>query len=216
MPPEIQLGQEFGVSRATVRQAIDLLAREGMVRRIKGRGTFVNRPKYMQNLWPSNYPESLTSDDLPLPVVKVLSFSKVHLSPSLAASLRIDQGDEVYELTRLWFDNDEPIILMTSWLPTERLPKFSAEPFQGDRYRSMHEVLPELGVQIGRSHKEISLTIVDEEEAPLLESEPGSPALLVTYVNETTEGVPIELRRWVIRGDRCNIYIDIPGPDQLI
>jgi GntR family transcriptional regulator len=216
MPPEIQLGRDFGVSRATVRQAIELLAREGMVRRIKGRGTFVNRPKYMQNLWPSNYPESLALEDSPIPTVKVLSFSRVRLSARMASRLRIDQNKDVYELTRLWFDSDEPIILMKSWLPVERLPAFSAEPFLGDRYRSMHEVLSDLGVRIGRSHKEISLTIVDEEEAPLLECEPGSPALLVTYVNETTGDVPIELRRWVIRGDRCNIYIDIPGPDHLV
>jgi DNA-binding GntR family transcriptional regulator len=50
LPTEFELSSEFRVSRATVRQAMQLLAKQGLIERMQGRGTFVARPKISHNL----------------------------------------------------------------------------------------------------------------------------------------------------------------------
>jgi DNA-binding GntR family transcriptional regulator len=55
-----------------------------------------------------------------------------------------------------------------------------------------------------RQYKEVEVTILAPEEARLLQSNPGAPALLISYLSHSqTDGTPVEFRRMVVRGDRC-------------
>jgi GntR family transcriptional regulator len=215
MPSEPDLMRQYSVSRATVRQALQLLEREGRVERIKGSGTFVSRPKVMQSLLP-RYVTDLAAGRRLVPQVRVVSFERQRPSGSIAGRLALEPDEEVYELVRVLSEDDEPLMIMTSWLPVSRFPGFSPAPFAGERYRSMREVMSEeYGVLIAHQYKEIEITMLDEEDAPLLDSRVGDPALLITYLTRAAGGHPVELRRWVIRGDRCKLYTELDLPEHL-
>jgi GntR family transcriptional regulator len=215
LPPETGLATEFGVSRATVRQAMQFLEREGLVERVKGRGTFVSRPKVTHNLLAIGSAFDRSGASGPIPVVEMHHILRTPASSSVATQLQLGRGEEVYELAKVLSEEGEPLMLITSWLPVRRFPALDEKPLRDPI--SMRQVMHDYyGIEIVHQHKEIEVTILDEEEASILDCSPGSPALLITYLSRPSTGEPVELRKWVIRGDRCKCYLDLETPELLV
>ena len=209
LPGEYDLAVEFGVSRATVRQAMQLLENQGLVERIQGRGTFVGRPKVandLLSLWVFAPPRESE--------IRPLHLKTVPASPTLAANLAIEPSAEVYELQRLIWMEEEPLMLITSWLPEALFPGFET--------RHKAEVPISRTVATYRSmsgfhqHKEVEVTILDASEAELLHANPGAPAMLLTYQNRFADDLPFEFRKVIVRGDRCKYYADLDMPEPLL
>jgi GntR family transcriptional regulator len=82
----------------------------------------------------------------------------------------------------------------------------------------MRQLLREFyGVVAIRQHKEVEVTILNEEEAEILHANPGAPALQISYLSRTQEdGEPVEFRRLLVRGDRCKYYVDLDAPELLV
>jgi GntR family transcriptional regulator len=214
LPPENALATEFGVSRATVRQALQHLQTQGMVERVKGLGTFVGRPKISHNLLGIAVGFDRSGPG-PIPQVRLESINRIKAPASIAAKLRLKPGTEVFEVRKLIEEDGEPLMIITSWLEAARFPGFDQDD-QSDM-RSMRQYLHEkYHVEIALQHKEIEITILDDEEARLLGTAVNSPALLITYVSHIANGEPIELRKWVIRGDRCKCYLDLETPEMFV
>jgi GntR family transcriptional regulator len=215
LPTELDLAREFGVSRTTVRQAMYLLENEGLVERFQGKGTFVGRPKIAQNLASMG----TIGRDLLRPSV-ASNLQLVHLKTmvaphGVAAQLKLDREERVHELRRTLVVNGEPLFLVTVWLPESRFPDFEK------RFTSevtMRQLLREaFGVVAIRQHKEVEVTILNEEEAELLHANPGAPALQISYLSRSRDsGEPVEFRRLVVRGDRCKYYVDLDAPELLV
>jgi GntR family transcriptional regulator len=211
LPGENELTQEYGVSRATVRQAMQLLENQGLVERFQGRGTFVGRPKIANNLMDLFSPirGMMGANSLPRLDVEYLT---VKLPPaSVAARLGLGATDTVYELQRKVVVDNEPLLVLTSWLSTERFPELEV------KFESEKTIIGVLhnhyGIERVRQHKEVEVTILDEEEACSLEARAGAPALLCTYLTSLPNGEPIEYRKLVVRGDRCRYYVDQESPE---
>src|SRR6266498_1779961 len=97
LPSEPELADEFGVSRTTVRQAMQLLEFEGLVQKVQGKGTFVGRPKMARNLGELHRgfaPNEISS-------VQSIHFRIVKAPTSVAARLNLLAADEVYEFKRV-------------------------------------------------------------------------------------------------------------------
>ena len=122
---EVDLAQSLGLSRPTMRRAMQHLVDKGMVTRRRGIGTRVVQPKLRR-------PLELTSlyDDLnragKKPTTEVLSFEMVDAEEDVAAGLELPEGTPVLELVRLRSAGGEPIAKMTNYLP-ERLVRFDAD-----------------------------------------------------------------------------------------
>jgi len=210
LPTEAELSREFGVSRITVRHAMQLLQNQGMLERKQGRGTFVAQPKLASDLM-SMYTDGLRVKEMGrLPQLELVSLELKKPPASVASRLKLPVTDRVYEMKRLLLGDGEPLTLMHSWLPAERFPDF---PERGLDSRTMGSVMREYGITEAFQHKEVEVTILDEEEAELLQTFTGAPALLLTYVNYLPNGDAIEYRRTHVRGDRCKYYIDVEKPE---
>jgi DNA-binding GntR family transcriptional regulator len=127
-------------------------------------------------------------------------------SALIAARLGIDAGDQVFEVERSIIVDGEPVMLIRNWLSRSRYPDFEAQfAVTGNVLRAMQQ---QHGISSVSQYKELEITILDEAEAELLDVQPGSPALQVTYITRMPDGEPIEFRRVIVRGDRCKCYVE--------
>jgi GntR family transcriptional regulator len=210
LPTEAELSREFGVSRITVRHAMQLLQNQGLLERKQGRGTFVAQPKVAHDLM-SMFRDGLSVKEMGRqPQLELVSLELKKPAASVAGKLNLPVTDKVFEMKRLLLADGEPIMLMASWLPQSRFPDL---PDKGLDSRTMGSVMREYGITEAFQHKEVEVTILDEEEAALLQTLTGAPALLLTYVNYLPNGEAIEFRRTHVRGDRCKYYIDVEKPE---
>ncbi len=210
LPTEAELSREFGVSRITVRHAMQLLQSQGMLERKQGRGTFVAQPKVAHDLM-SMFKDGLSVKQMGrMPQIEVVSLELRTPPASVASRLNLPLSEKVYDIKRLLLGDSEPLMLIHSWLPAGKFDGFEAYDLGA---RTLGSVMREYGISEAFQHKEVEVTILDEEEAELLQTSTGAPALLLTYVNYLPNGDPIEYRRTHVRGDRCKYYIDVERPE---
>ena len=127
LPGEMQLCQEYNVSRSTVRQAMDVLVRNGLVTRKQGRGTFVAMPKLEQNLVKFySFSEEIKRMGY-TPSSSIVSFRKLPADADMAARLSIEPNTEIFALRRLRLADGKPFALETSYIPAALYPFMTEE-----------------------------------------------------------------------------------------
>lgn len=201
VPSEWELSDLYGVSRLTVRRALEELAREGWLTRRHGVGTFVADSKVAQ-IVPSKLGFTQKMQEIGrVPSSRLISLKVIPSPAEIAVHLGLEAGAPIIELIRVRLADDEPIMLETSYLSHARFPDLTEA---GLGNHSLYEFI--------RRHYHTTLVAVDQTleptllsvlEAELLEAEPGSPALLSEVLAFTTEDTPIEYSRAVTRGDKC-------------
>ena len=197
IPTEEELQRLFGISRATVRQAVRELVGEGLVRLERPRGTFVSRPKLQETL-----PELISfSDEVRqqglTPSSRVLATVLEPASAHVAARLGIGEGETVLRLERLRLADDRPIALMRSHLaPWTGLGV-------GDDYRgSLHGLLLGRGIRLVDADQLIEAATATPEQARVLDCARRGALLTVDRVTYSADGRAAEHVVAVYRADR--------------
>ena len=208
-PPERELAQELGISRMTLRRAIDELVARGAVRRRHGSGVFALAPKLDQTLMASSFTQDMRARGL-TPGARTLTFDVTAAGPRIARRLRISADDAVAKITRLRLADGEPIALEELHVPRHLVPDLSRSDLED---RSFYALLAEqCGIVIARSIQTIEPTVLDTEEAADLDVPIHSPALLFERTSWSSAEEPIEFVRSVYRGDRYKIRTElVPG-----
>lgn len=199
LPSERDLSEDFGASRPTIRAAIEELAREGLLVRRHGRGTFTNPRKISQEVpAAATLPPAEGSWDS-----EVLEFGVVSAGARLGMRLQISPGEEVVRALRRRLVDGEPIALEEIRLPLVVAPGLTAEDFAAGslyrRLRERHALTPADAVQTTEP------TVTDATESRLLGVPLYSPALLFERTTRDERGRIIEFARSVYRGDRYRI-----------
>jgi GntR family transcriptional regulator len=204
LPSERELSRTYGVSRLTVRQAIDSLVQRGLLRREQGIGTFVAQPKVVQ-VFPTTLGFSARMrKGGHLTLNRVLSHTVQEARSSVARRLRLAEGTEVTCLVRLRIVDNEPLMLERSYLSLQRFPDLLGDDFA---VRSLYEVLAaRYGIQIYELDQTLEPVLMTAYEAELLNSTPGSPAMLMEVVALAGEEDPFEFSKAIVRGDKCQYY----------
>src|SRR5437764_7680758 len=121
IPSERQLSSDLGVSRLTVRAALDDLAREGYLVRRRGSGTFVREPKIAQELTMTSFSEDMRRRGL-RPAARTLSLRTALAGAQLGRSLNVSPGDKVVIAKRLRLADDETMAIETLHVPESLVP----------------------------------------------------------------------------------------------
>jgi GntR family transcriptional regulator len=207
LPAEDELAATHGVSKATVRQALNDLAVAGILRREQGRGTFVAEPKLAQG------PREMTSftdemRNLGLhPTSKVLSQEVIQADADMAEKLRVAEGAEVMRLQRLRLADGEPMGIQTAFLSLTLAPQLVKEEFTD---ASLYEALErKYGLWPARAQETYVAVLLDRAEAKLLKVAAASPALSAVRVSYLSSGQPLEVTYSIMRGDRYQIMLDL-------
>lgn len=157
---ELQLCEQFGVSRPTVRTAVLKLVQEGHLRRVKGKGTFVTAPKVLEQatVFIENFLRGMHQRGIEIST-EVLEFQIMPAEPKIMERLEPD-SKEMIKLSRLRYVRDSfdqnPIVLSTSWFTEEERYLLN---YDFDRL-SLTEVLGDTGKH--RKHMEKALTSAAE------------------------------------------------------
>lgn len=122
IPSETELATDLGVSRTTIRDALSRLEQEGSIYRKQGAGTFVNEPglqikSRLEEMW--SYEEVLRDHGY-RPSVRVGEIRTEPVDDQVAVELKIDSGEPVVVIEKLFLENDLPVVLTTNRIP-ERL-----------------------------------------------------------------------------------------------
>jgi GntR family transcriptional regulator len=209
IPSEPELCQMFGVSRTVVRQALKDMTYQGLIVREKGRGTFVAEPKISSG----SLVHSLVGfyEDMAerghAPVTRMLEQVIEPASARLMTALRIQETSPVIKLVRLRFVQDEPIVLVTSYLPYDLCPKLAqADLSEQSLYAFLKD---EYGLSVASGRRRIEAVAANEAEARLLKIEEGAPLLKLDSVSYLEDGTPLEYFHGVFRGDRSRFEVEI-------
>ena len=207
LPSERELGERYEVSRPTIREAIDALVNEGLLRREKGRGTFVAEPKILEGLLqtPHGFTDSMKTQGI-LFTTRVPSFEVVPAPQMVARELRLPADAPVIRLDRIRSVMDTPILLVTSYLPEQLFPGLLSEDFT---HRSLYQVLRDnYGISVARARRYMEAVAANRRDAELLGIRPGDPLMLIESTTYTEDGAPFEYYRAQHRGDRTRFLVE--------
>jgi GntR family transcriptional regulator len=208
IPGEQDLCEHYQVSRTVVRQALRELEYEGVITRQKGKGTFISRPKISEGLVQklTGFYQDMVERGLK-PGSKVLHQNVNPSTEKVARFLNIKPGEKVIDIQRLRYINDEPIQLVTTYIPFEICPGLAIVDLTN---RSLYEYLEkECGIFIAKGQRYIEAVLANEHEAALLGIERGAPLLMLDSVSFSEDGRPIEYYHALHRGDRSRFEVEL-------
>jgi len=208
---ERTLAAEFGVSRATLRQALAVLAEGGVVRRVPGRGggTFVARGKIERDLSSRivGVPALLRSQGV-VAGTRVLSARLAEADDLTAQALRTRPGELVIDLVRIRLADGSPFSLEHARFPARRFPGLLELPLGGSVYELLEE---HFGAEPADAVERIEVVPASADEAAILDVEPAAPLMAITRTTCDPDGEPFEFSRDLFRADRTRIVVRTEG-----
>lgn len=212
LPSEKELCDLFGVSRITVRRALQTLENEELIYRRQGLGSFVSAPPLPQGLVRlTDFAQDMERAGLE-PSSRVLFHGTDKASPRAARALGVEAGSTVIRLDRLRLADGEPIALDHTWLPP-----FYAQLLQDHDLgrETIYRVLEqEHDIPVLRGHYRIEAAIAGTRESELLEVVEGAPLLLIERTSYTTGDRPVYYQRRSYRSDRVAFDLDLARDEE--
>lgn len=207
IPSELDLVASYGVSRMTLRRALENLARQGWIVRRQGVGTFAHKPT-ITRIAPSklSFTEQMRSIGR-TPSSRLISLKVISAPHEVASYLKLHQGDPVVEIIRVRLADGEPILLENTHLSQKRFPGLENALFLESS--SLYETLrTQYGINVVAMDQILEPVLLDSEVATLLEAKAGSPAILSEILAFSEDGQPIEYTRSFTSGSKCKFYFN--------
>ena len=201
LPSERELSEHYGLSRTTVRLALQELERQGLVVRQHGRGTFVadRSAKTTDLLHTYSFTEQMREMGR-TPSTAILSFEEIDADKSLAKHMSMHLGERVVRFKRLRSADGMPLMVETTHLPARIFPGFTREMLEG---RSLYEVIEdEFGQRVRVAEEEFFASVARMSDAVLLEIDEGDPVLDLVRFTSNTQDEVIEYTTSVARADQ--------------
>jgi GntR family transcriptional regulator len=197
---EGDLARCLGISKMPVRQAFQKLRAEGLLIIAKGKRPVVGSGRVPWNFQQlRGFSEEMRRRGL-VPSARVLSMQIADPDIDVAQALKLAPGEKIYKVQRLRFVNSEPVAVVTSHLPARLFAGIDKHDLEKQSlYRIFEDVYKR---KLRWAEEAIGATTATQEEAPVLETTPGSPLLLIRETTYDTQNVAIEYSVSLLRGDR--------------
>jgi GntR family transcriptional regulator len=207
LPTETKIAERFGVSKITVRQALQSLSDLGYIRREQGLGTFVARRKFDEGPRElTSFTEEMKRHDL-VATSRVLTQTVVEAEARVADALRLAEPAPVFVLKRLRMAGGEPVGIQTAHIPASLVPGLEMENLEN---ASLYNTLQgRYGLHPARARETYFAALADRDASELLGVAIGSPVFSTERVTLLPNDKPFEFVRSVMRGDRYSIVLDL-------
>ncbi|HBS91025.1 MAG TPA: GntR family transcriptional regulator [Erysipelotrichaceae bacterium] len=177
LPTEDVLIQKYKVSRNTVRKAIDMLVRRGIVMPIQGSGLFLRNVstdgcinlENFHGLTAGFHKNNITS--------KVISFELIEADETIANYLQCELKTPIYAIERVRYIDEQPYVIEYSYYNKDVINYLNMEIINGSIYRYITE---DLKMQIGYVDRVITADKLSKHDAEILGLNEGDPALIST------------------------------------
>ena len=217
-PPGERLGAErelavrLGVSRSTLRAALDTLETAGAVHRVRGRsgGIFVSRRRVERDLSSlTGLPAYLRRQGFQ-PGARVLSTGIVEAGQETAVALALTEGELVLEVLRVRLADDQPVSLERAHFPAELFPGLLDRSLAGSIYDLLAE---DYGLRAREAEERIEVVSATAADARTLEVRPGAPLVSIVRTAWAVDGRAFEHSRDLFRADRVRLVARVRGRD---
>ena len=207
LPTENQLIQLYGVSRVTIRKAMDMLLNEGLIVKRRGHGTFVQSKKVEQTLTKVLHFSNEMEKRGYKSTVKMLINEKVYANKKIAEALSIPTGSPLIHVCRLRYANDEPMCIESAYLIYEKCPNVLKQDFSKISLR--HFLQSEYNIFWKRAHQRIYAIKANSRFADYLNISDGDPLIYIERVSYTQNNEPGEYLQSYYRGDRFYLTAEL-------
>ncbi len=209
LPTVIQLCDFYGVSKVTVRHAIEMLTDEGLVSARRGSGTYVRRNRDLtgeaiasigtpgvESGFTAENPHGDVSSD-------VYAFEVLTPPDDIRRYLELEPGDFTYYAERVRKLNGLPISIEYTYTPIDLVPGLKRHHLEGSVYRYIRQ---DLGLRIADTTRTIRAVLPTGVEADRLDIRPSDPLLEIEQINALDSGRPFEYTLSHHVGSRFEIH----------
>jgi GntR family transcriptional regulator len=211
IPSERQLSADLGVSRLTVRAAIEDLAREGYLVRRRGAGTFVSEPKIAQELTMTSFTDDMRHRGM-RPASRTLELRVAPAGARLGRLLKVSPSEPVVIARRLRLADGESMAIETLHVREAHIPGLTARDLEQNSFYAL--LRERYGIEIVGGEQTIEPTVTDEEESAALGVPLHSPAFRFERVTHAESGEIVEFVESVYRGDRYKLVTSLNRPPE--
>ena len=191
LPTEAELGEQFGISRIVVREALADLVRSGLIYKIKGRGAFVSARERDEDFVSTvlGFSDEMERKGLSVRTQVLAQELRAPTAPE-AHALGLNEGQLVVALKRLRSVDGELRLLVQTAIPADLTPGLHRTKLEN---RSLYDVLRrQYGHRIVRAERWIDAVLPDAETCRLLELEGPEPLLRIESLAYGPTGRPLE------------------------
>ena len=205
---ETELAEKYGVSRTTVREATSRLVYEELLRRERGKGIFVIKPRiHGESSSLLSYTEEIVSRGMK--AGSQLVEIQIEIPPwRIQNILQLNKGDKIIRLKRIRLADGEPMVIQISHLPYALCPEIYQSEYDWNT-QSLSVALQNLGLGIVRVNQRVYTRAADEENASLLKITPGEPLLALDRTSLLKDNTTIEYAIIYNRGDRWDFIMEL-------
>lgn len=204
LPNEGDLEKKYDVSRTTVRNAIDMLKNEGIVDVMQGRGTQVSRKQTTQAYNKvTSFTETLKKQGFEV-TNKNMSIQIIDADDQLSDELEISPGDKVAMVQRLQLADDEPIAIMTNYMPYRFVPEI--EKYEGTFIALYQFIEKTYNISVENTQDKITASNSTFLEAQTLNIKPGEALINVRRICYS-KGIPVSVDFLNIIGSKYTVEL---------
>ncbi len=207
IPSEIELSEEYSVSRMTLRQALAYLEKEGVLSRKRGLGTFVEQNPAATLNFPLSFTRQMQELGFSTSVELVRAALISEIQPEVSLILGLAEGEKIAYFERLFFANHQPVAIIKSMLPDHLCPGITEQALIDDS----------LSTTLGKSYRLypaqfdqwLSTARLSDAEAELLALPNGSTSLGIKTISYTEDGTVIEYAQTYSIQEQLALHIHI-------
>ncbi|VWX46714.1 GntR family transcriptional regulator [Novosphingobium sp. 9U] len=202
LPAERDMAQDFGISRITVRKALDSLVADGLLTRRQGAGTFVAGRVEKQFSKLSSFSEDMAARGRSVRS-EWLHQAEGAVTPDEALMLGLSPGSAVYRFNRIRYADELPMALEHAVIPGFALSGLDVVG------RSLYAALQDAGMRPVRALQRLRAVSFDADQAKLLGIEPGAPGLFIERRGFLDDGRAVEATQSWYRGDAYDFVAEL-------
>lgn len=197
---EGEVARQLGISKMPVRQAFATLRADGLLVIKRGKRPVVGSEKVSWDFRQlRGFSEEMTRRGLK-PSSKLLKLERLAAEGEVAEALKLKPSDEVYRLQRLYFVSDEPVAVVTSYLPAALFPDLEQQWVDGQSLYYLFEKVYKR--RLKWAEEEVSATVASRDDAAIMKTTRGVPLLAIRETTYDTRQIPIEFSFSRLRADR--------------
>ena len=200
IPSENQLAETYGINRLTVRNAVDALVSEGLLKRVQGKGVFVVGKRMERDLDSLNGFRQTVRERDAEPFAKILIKTRRMAGSKYAGIFDIEPEDELFYIRRLNGVGDEPVAIEETFIPCKFMPRLEGIDLS---VFTLYEAYGFYGIRLVRARETLDLVPLEPRDASLLGLQPNDIALLFTSISYDAQDRAVEYTLSYTRGDTC-------------